>query len=116
MNPEVTKLNSLSGRISENHKHVLISELNSKYAVTLAVNDETYPWHNHPNSDELLLVLEGTLIIEIRHGETFVLKDHDAVTIPAGLEHRTIPQGRVVNLVVEDIGTQTIFTDKNKDS
>lgn len=101
----------MSGSITEYHKHVLISKLNSKYAVTLAVNDETYPWHNYPDSDEYLLVLEGTLVIEIRDGETLVVKEYDAVKIPAGLEHRTIPQGRAVNLVVEDIGTKTIFTD-----
>ena len=53
-------------------------------------------------------------MIEIRDGDKLILNEHDAVKIPAGLEHRTIPQERAVNLVVEDIGTETIFTDEGK--
>jgi mannose-6-phosphate isomerase-like protein (cupin superfamily) len=110
MKVTVLRTAELTGAVREHHKHLPLATLNDRYIVKAAVNDRPYPWHRHPNSDELLLVLEGRL--ELQTGdERLTLDVHDAVLIPRGVAHRTTPVGRAVNLVVEDEDTQTVFLD-----
>ena len=111
MTIQVTKLQELASSVSEHHKHIVISELNDKYFAKLAVNSKPYPWHYHSNSDELLVVLEGKLIVETRDGEKRELELFDSIFIPCGMEHRTSPVGRAVNLVIENMDTDTVFTE-----
>jgi mannose-6-phosphate isomerase-like protein (cupin superfamily) len=105
------RIRKLTDAVREHHKHVTLATLNRRYIVKAAVNDQPYPWHHHPNSDELLIVLEGRLIVETGDGR-HTLGLHDAVFLPAGVEHRTTPVGRAVNLVVEDEATDTVFRDE----
>lgn len=53
------------------------------------------PRHHHPNSDEMLLLLEG----ELNHslgGEIFRLTPGDAIHIPQGVEHDALNTGDTV--------------------
>ena len=109
MNISFSQLDKISSAITEHHKHVKVAVLNDKYHVKIAVNDEPYPWHIHPNSDELLIVIEGSLRIEFENGISHALEVHDSLYIPKGTRHQTIPIGRAVNLVIEDIDTETVF-------
>ena len=43
--------------------------------------------NTHPESDQVLIVLEGKLIAEIS-GKRSEMKKGDAVTVPAGMPHR----------------------------
>ncbi len=107
----VQRLDDLADRIRAHHQHRSIAQLNDRYVVKLAINDRDYPWHHHPNSDELLIVTEGTLRIDFEDGSTRTLRVHDSIFIPAGTVHRTRPDGRAVNLVVEDLETETIMVE-----
>lgn len=53
-----------------------------------------YPtWEMHPEGDELLILLSGSLSAEFRHQEgqsTEVLSCHTASIVPAGIWHRLI--------------------------
>lgn len=109
MNISFSQLDKISSEIKEHHKHVTIAELNDNYHVKIAVNDEPYRWHIHPNSDELLIVIEGSLRIEFDNGISHTLEVHDSLYIPKGTRHQTIPIGRAVNLVIENINTETEF-------
>ncbi len=112
MNISFSQLHKISSAITEHHKHVTIAELNDNYQVKIAINDEPYPWHNHPNSDELLIVLEGAIRVEFSGDISHTLEVHDSLYIPKGTRHQTIPIGRAVNLVIEDIDTETVFEEK----
>ena len=112
MNISFSQLDKISSAITEHHKHFQIAALNDKYHVKVAVNDQPYPWHNHPNSDELLIVLEGVLRIEFSGDISHTLNVHDSIFIPKGTKHQTIPIGRAVNLVIEDVDTETIMDDE----
>ena len=51
----------------------------STSCLRLAVIEGQYPWHQHPRSDELFLVVEGTLEIELADGHGSVphlFRDH----------------------------------------
>ena len=45
------------------------------------------PWHMHPGAQELLHVIEGSLVVEIEGGETTLLRTGEAAIIAADLVH-----------------------------
>jgi mannose-6-phosphate isomerase-like protein (cupin superfamily) len=60
-----------------------------------------YFWHFHPNSDEVFLVLEGSVFIDLED-KTIELFPLQPFTIPKNVNHRTRPGGkRSVNLTFE---------------
>ena len=71
------------------------------HVVRISVMTQPYHWHLHPHSDEMLLVIEGGLIIEFEPGE-LQLSSGQMATVPRGVLHRTRPLGRwSVNLTFE---------------
>ena len=92
-----------TGAAYDNHP---IAELND-HVVRISVMTSPYPWHNHPNSDETFLVLEGGLQIEFEAGAIDLLPGQ-MLTVPRGQRHRTRPIGaRSVNLTFEAAASET---------
>jgi mannose-6-phosphate isomerase-like protein (cupin superfamily) len=78
------------------------------HVVRLSIMTEPFYWHYHPNSDEVFLVMEGTLCIDLEDG-TVVLGPGQLFAIPANTRHCTRPLGgRSVNLTFELAGIETI--------
>ena len=75
----------------------------------LAVFEGEYRWHHHPDSDELFLVVAGTLQIDVVGRSRVELTEWQSVVIPAGTVHRTRAIGRTVNVTCEKKGAQTVF-------
>jgi mannose-6-phosphate isomerase-like protein (cupin superfamily) len=90
------------------YRNLVVNRVNDD-CLRLASFEGDYRWHQHPRSDELFLVAEGTLEIDLADGRTLVLGTWDMVTIPAGTVHRTRAVGRVVNLCFEQLGAETVF-------
>ncbi len=101
-------LKRLSDSITEKYKNFIVSEVNDA-CLRLAVNEGTYDWHRHPDSQELFMVLEGELRIEFAQRDAVILLPGDVFTVPAGEVHRTIAIGRTVNLCFELTEAQTEF-------
>lgn len=81
--------------------------MSADHVVRLAVMTEPYFWHLHSNSDEIFIVLEGTLVIELED-RTVELGPQQLFTIPRNTPHRTSPRGeRSVNLTVSSGYTKT---------
>lgn len=108
MIPTAVNLMDLSRSVRERHKHEVVARVNDS-RLLVAVNEDNYPWHSHPNSDELFVVLEGELTVKFRNGESAVLKPHDSLLVPAGVVHMTIPRGRTVNLCFESTDIETVL-------
>lgn len=105
---KIVNLDLLNRDIKDLHKNFIVNRVNES-CLRLAVFTGEYPWHYHPSSDELFIVLEGELFIDVKDGETIVLKPHEMVTIPAGTIHRTRSVQRTVNLCFEDTNAITEF-------
>jgi mannose-6-phosphate isomerase-like protein (cupin superfamily) len=101
-------LKQISDSILEKHKNILVSEINDS-CLRLAVIEGVFDWHHHPNSDELFLVLEGSLQIEFQDQESVELRPGDIFTVPAKKIHRTIAKTRTVNLCFELTKGETVF-------
>jgi quercetin dioxygenase-like cupin family protein len=104
----VVDLAGEAGAVTEEYTNQVISRVNTS-CLRLAVLSGQYPWHRHPRSDELFLVLDGLLEIELAGGRTLRLKPWQSVVIPAGTVHRTRGVGRTVNLCIEDLAADTVF-------
>jgi mannose-6-phosphate isomerase-like protein (cupin superfamily) len=80
------------------------------YDVRVAKVRGEHTWHDHAQTDEFFLVLDGELQIALREpgGErSVVLGRNDVFVVPRGVEHRpTSPDGAVI-LMFEPTGTMT---------
>lgn len=102
----VVNLAELARAIVAEHEHADVADVND-HRLILAVNEVPFPWHRHPDTDELFVVLEGELRIELEDGTHVDLGPLDAWVVPAGTTHRTLPRGRCVNVVFERAGAET---------
>ncbi|HEX5354408.1 MAG TPA: cupin domain-containing protein [Rhodanobacteraceae bacterium] len=80
----------------------------------LAVLENEYRWHHHPDSDELFLVVAGKLQIDLADGDTVELAEWQYVVVPAGTVHRTRAIGRTVNITFEKQGAGTVFVEETE--
>jgi mannose-6-phosphate isomerase-like protein (cupin superfamily) len=98
--------------VTDEYRNLVLNRVNGG-CVRLAVMSGEYPWHSHPRSDELFLVVEGCLIIDLLDGRSLRLGAWQGVTIPAGTVHRTRAEMRTVNLCFEELATETVFLDQD---
>ena len=77
----------------------IVGALNGQH-VKLAKLLGEFVWHKHEHEDELFLVLEGTLLIELREGNV-VLNKGECIVIPRGTEHRPVAHEEVSVLLFE---------------
>ncbi|MGH9158388.1 MAG: cupin domain-containing protein [Vicinamibacteraceae bacterium] len=99
-----------ANHIGSEYGNIVLNRVNSE-CLRLAVMTGEYPWHHHPHSDELFLVVEGRLIIELADGRSLTLERWQAATVPAGMVHRTRAEMRTVNLCFEALAAETVFLD-----
>jgi mannose-6-phosphate isomerase-like protein (cupin superfamily) len=105
---KVIDLNAEASTIEWQYKNIVLNQMNNS-CLRLAVIQGEYPWHYHPGSDELFVVLEGCLFIGLADGRELRLEPKQSITIPANIVHRTRAEIRTVNLLFEELAAETIF-------
>jgi mannose-6-phosphate isomerase-like protein (cupin superfamily) len=106
----VVDIDACQRAVSERYRNDVLSNVNDD-CMRLAVFEEEYRWHHHPDSDELFLVVEGKLQIDFAGKDTVELTKWQYVVVPAGTVHRTRAIGRTVNITFEKQGARTVFVD-----
>ncbi|RRO18253.1 cupin domain-containing protein [Saccharopolyspora rhizosphaerae] len=100
-------IDTVLGSFQERWSPRILTQVND-WDVRLAKLEGTFVWHSHPDTDELFIVLDGTLDIHLRESgtETAVhLRRHDVFVVPRGTEHcPESPQGATV-MLFEPTGT-----------
>jgi mannose-6-phosphate isomerase-like protein (cupin superfamily) len=104
----VVDIRSEQAEITDSYKNQVLFDIN-KECMRLAVFEEEYRWHHHPDTDELFLVVAGELHIEFEGGAQATLTEWQSMVVPTGTVHRTRAIGRTVNLTYEKQGAQTVF-------
>jgi mannose-6-phosphate isomerase-like protein (cupin superfamily) len=107
---QVVNLAAEGAAVTERYRNMVINRVNDS-CLRLAVFEEAYRWHYHPESDELFVVVEGCLAIDLPESRELRLGPWQCVTIPAQTRHRTRAIGRTVNLCFEKLGAATVFVD-----
>ena len=87
---------------SEQWQPKVIAELND-YQFKLSKLQGDFIWHNHPDTDEAFLVMEGTLRIDFRDGSV-TLNPGEMFVVPKGVEHKPYAEQEVKLLLIEPRG------------
>lgn len=67
----------------------------------LGIIEGEFHWHQHDDTDEFFLVLDGQLLIDLEGRDTITLEPHQGITIPRGVLHRTRASVRTSILMIE---------------
>jgi len=89
--------------ISEYWSPVILGKLND-YHLKIAKIKGEFVWHDHKETDELFLVLEGNMKILFRDGDV-ELKAGELFVVPAGVEHKPVAENECKILLIEPAGT-----------
>lgn len=81
----------------------VIAELNG-YQFKIVRIEGDFIWHDHPETDEAFIVLEGSLRIDFRDGSV-TLGPGEMYVVPKGIEHKPYAAGEVKMLLIEPRGT-----------
>jgi mannose-6-phosphate isomerase-like protein (cupin superfamily) len=74
--------------------------------VRLGVIHGEYHWHKHENDDELILVVDGTQLID-HEGRTVEHQPQHRLVVPKGVMHRTRAPEKTLILKVDKAGIVT---------
>jgi mannose-6-phosphate isomerase-like protein (cupin superfamily) len=81
----------------------IVAQMNDYHLKLVKVAGE-FVWHSHAETDEVFLVLAGSLRIEFRDGAVD-LQEGEMVVVPAGVEHRPVAERECRLLLIEPAGT-----------
>jgi mannose-6-phosphate isomerase-like protein (cupin superfamily) len=91
--PEKINLEHKLSMFKETWTPKIIGELNGQL-VKLAKLEGEFTWHSHEDEDELFLVLEGSLVMQVRDDADEItehlLEKGDIYIVPKGVEHNPI--------------------------
>jgi mannose-6-phosphate isomerase-like protein (cupin superfamily) len=90
-------------KFSEQWSPKIIAQMNDYHFKIVKVQGE-FIWHDHPETDEVFLVLKGQLEIQFRDGGV-LLNEGEMYVVPKGVEHRPVAKQECHILLVEPAGT-----------
>jgi mannose-6-phosphate isomerase-like protein (cupin superfamily) len=80
----------------------VVAEMNDYQFKLVRVQGE-FVWHDHPDTDEVFIILDGKLDIEFRDGKVS-LESGEMFVVPKGLEHRPVAENECKMMLVEPKG------------
>ena len=89
-------------KFSEHWSPRIIAEMND-YQFKLAKIKGEFVWHDHKDTDEVFIVIEGTMSIEFRDG-IVDLDEGELCVVPKGVEHKPYAENECKIMLVEPRG------------
>lgn len=90
------------GLFNERWSPKVIAEMND-YQFKIAKIEGDFIWHDHKDTDETFIVLDGKLRIDFRDGHVNLAKG-EMYVVPKGVEHKPFAEGEVKLLLIEPRG------------
>ena len=82
----------------------VVAEMND-YQFKVVRLEGDFIWHDHKDTDETFIVLEGNLRIDFREGAVS-LSAGEMYVVPKGIEHKPFANGEVKLLLIEPRGVR----------
>jgi mannose-6-phosphate isomerase-like protein (cupin superfamily) len=89
-------------RVSEQWQPKVIAEMNDYQFKVVKLRGD-FVWHDHQDTDETFIVLEGNLRIDFRDGAVHIGKG-EMYVVPRGVEHKPYAENEVHLLLIEPRG------------
>ena len=86
-------------KFTEHWSPRVVAEMNN-YQFKLVKVEGEFVWHDHPDTDEVFIVIEGTLSIEFRDG-VVSLDSGEMFVIPKGVQHKPVAHSECKIMIVE---------------
>lgn len=96
-------LSAKAASIPEQWSPRVVAELND-YQFKVVRIEGDFVWHDHPETDEAFLVLDGELRIDFRDGAV-TIGPGELFVVPKGVEHKPYAASEVRLLLIEPRGT-----------
>mgnify|MGYP005676471491 CR=1 FL=1 len=84
----------------------VIAELND-YQFKLAKIKDEFIWHEHNDTDEAFIVIEGNIEIELEDS-TVELSEGEMFVVPKGAKHKPIARGEAHIMLIEPRGVKKL--------
>ena len=97
---------------SEHWSPKVIAEMND-YQFKLVKLQGDFVWHNHADTDEVFIVIEGEMRIEFED-ETVELSEGEMYVVPKGVEHKPYAEEECKVMLVEPRGVVNTGDSKGK--
>jgi mannose-6-phosphate isomerase-like protein (cupin superfamily) len=101
------------GLFSEQWQPKVIAEMND-YQFKLVKLQGDFIWHDHKDTDETFIVLEGDLRIDFRDGEAVQVGAGEMFVVPKGIEHKPFAESEVKLLLIEPRGVPNTGDEKGE--
>ena len=88
---------------SEHWSPKIIAQMNDYHFKIAKIRGE-FVWHDHPETDEVFIILKGQLQIQFRNGSV-TLNEGDMFVVPKGVEHKPVAEQECHIMLVEPAGT-----------
>jgi len=89
-------------RIHDHWKPRVMAEMNDyQFKIVKILGD--FLWHDHPDTDETFIVLDGVLRIDMRDGHVLV-NAGEMFVVPRGVEHKPYAEHEVKMMLIEPRG------------
>jgi mannose-6-phosphate isomerase-like protein (cupin superfamily) len=89
-------------KFSEHWSPKVIAEMND-YQFKLVRIEGEFVWHDHPDTDEVFIVIEGTMLIEFED-RTIELSEGEMLVVPKGVRHKPYAEAECKVMLVEPRG------------
>jgi mannose-6-phosphate isomerase-like protein (cupin superfamily) len=103
MNFQAINFQDKLAKFSEQWSPKIIAQMNNYHFKIVKVQGE-FIWHDHPETDEVFIVLNGQLEIRFRDGKV-LLNEGEMFVVPRNLEHKPVAEEECYILLVEPAGT-----------
>lgn len=89
-------------KFSDHWSPKVIAEMND-YQFKLVKIQGDFVWHNHEDTDETFIVIEGEMKIEFEN-EIVELSEGDMFVVPKGVEHKPLAKNECKVMIIEPRG------------
>tara|TARA_B100000530_G_C15932525_1_gene477516 strand:+ start:834 stop:1193 length:360 start_codon:yes stop_codon:yes gene_type:complete len=89
-------------KFSDHWSPKVIAEMND-YQFKLVKIQGDFIWHNHEDTDETFIVIEGEMKIEFEN-EIVELSEGDMFVVPKGVEHKPLAKNECKVMIIEPRG------------
>ena len=105
-------INEKFSKFSEYWSPKVLAEMND-YEFKIARIKGEFIWHNHTETDEVFIVIEGSMKILLK-GETIQLSKGDLYVVPKGIDHKPVAEKECKIMLVELKGTKNTGSKTNR--
>jgi mannose-6-phosphate isomerase-like protein (cupin superfamily) len=103
MTRDPINLSQKLAKFDEHWSPRIVAQMND-YHFKLAKIQGEFIWHSHPETDEVFIVIDGSMEIALHDGNV-TLRAGEMYVVPRGVQHKPIAEEECHILLVEAVGT-----------